>query len=57
MRFKRQHRAGSAEFDGKLLRAADHCAMAKMRAVEIADRKDRALQPRRRTFRVDGHYE
>src|SRR3954454_5128799 len=53
MRFESQQRAWPAEPPGEAQRAHDHAGMAAMQPIEIADRNDRALQPRRRSQRVD----
>ncbi|MGA2792915.1 MAG: hypothetical protein ABSE69_05190, partial [Roseiarcus sp.] len=57
MRLESEHGAGRAKFGRELLRAADDCAMAEMRAVEIANRKDAMIEPFGRTHWIDGDHE
>src|SRR4051794_17542747 len=52
MRLEGQQGAWPAKALAKAERAHDHSGMAAMKAIEIADRHDRAFEPRRRLARI-----
>ena len=54
MRLEGEDNAGKAKFFSQGVGAFDHGHMAAMHAIEIADRGDRAVEPRRRRGRING---
>ena len=54
MRLEGEDNAGKAKLFSQGLGAFDHGHMAAMNAIEIADRGDRAVEPRRRRCRING---